>query len=139
MCKDTRRCYTIYMKNNKDGLKILSGVGIFFILIGLYALSSNIRMKETIGEITYCSRVYDRHRDSNYWMASAKFFVDGNEYYGNVNVTSYKYVGQKIKILYNPKNPSDFISKSSTYSGFIMIIFGCVFLIPKFQNDYREK
>jgi len=120
-------------------LNIFSLIGIFFILMGLYALSSNIVMKETIGEITYCSRVYDTHRDTKYWNATAKFLVDGNEYSGSVNVTTHKYVGQKIKILYNPKNPSDFISKSSTYSGFTMIIFGFMFFLPKFLNHKKTK
>ncbi len=127
------------MEKNTVGLNILSIVGIFFILMGLYALSSNIVMKETTGEIIHCSRVHDTHNDSSYWSASAKFFVDGNEYSGYVNVTSHKYVGDKIKILYNPKNPNDFVSKSSTYSGFTMIIFGVVFLIPKFQSRQKIK
>ena len=140
MRKDIKEDLLIDMKkNNTVVLNILSIVGFLLILMGLYALSSNISMKETIGEITYCSRVYDTHRDSKYWDASAKFSVDGNEYYGYVNVTSHKYVGQKIKILYNPKNPNDFISKSSTYSGITMIIFGFVFLIPKFINRQKIK
>lgn len=126
-------------KNNTIALNILSIVGIFFILMGLYALSSNITMKRTIGEITYCQRVYDTHRDTRYWDATAKFSVDGNEYSGYVNVTSHKYVGQKIMILYNPKDPNNFISQSSTYSGITMIIFGMVFLIPKFKNRQKNK
>lgn len=95
-------------------------------------------MKETIGEITYCSRVYDTQRDNKYWDAKAKFSVDGKEYSGSVNVTNHKYVGQKIKILYDSKNPNNFISKSSTYSGITMIIVGMMFLIPKF-NRKRKK
>ena len=119
------------MKEKRDiSLIILSLVVIFLVLMGLYALSSNITMKRTIGEITYCERVYDTHRDTSYWNASAKFFVDGKEYSGYVNVTSHKYVGQKIMILYNPKDPNDFISQSSTYSGITMIIFGFIFSIP---------
>ncbi len=119
------------MKEKKDiELIILSIIVIFFVLIGLYALSSNITMKRAIGEITYCERVYDTYRDIKYWNASAKFSVDGNEYSGYVNVTSHKYIGQKIIILYNPKDPNDFISQSSTYSGITMIIFGFIFLIP---------
>ncbi len=126
-------------KKNTVALNILSIIGIFFILMGLYALSSNIVMKETTGEITYCSRVYDTHNNTSYWDASVKFMVDGNEYYGYVNVNSHKYVGEKIKILYNPENPNDFISKSSTYSGITMIIFGLVFLIPKFKDRQKIK
>lgn len=127
------------MKKNTVGLNIFSIIGIFFIIMGLYALSSNITMKETIGEIIHCSRVYDTHRDEKYWSASAKFSVEGKEYNGYVNVTSHKYVGQKIKILYNPKNPNDFISKSSTYSGITMMIFGFVFLIPKLKDRQKTK
>ena len=126
-------------KNNTVALNILSIVGIFFVFMGLYALSSNITMKMTIGEITYCKKIYDTQRNTSYWSATAKFSIDGNEYSGNVNVTSHKYVGQKIMILYNPKNPNDFISQSSTYSGITMIIFGIVFLIPKFQNKQKNK
>ena len=74
--------------------------------------------------------VYEAHGDSRYWKASAKFFVDGNEYSGRVNVTSHKYIGEKIAILYNPKDPNDFISQSSTSVGISMIIFGCIFSIP---------
>ncbi len=85
------------MKEKKDiALIILSIVVIFLVLMGLYVLSSNITMKKTIGEITYCQRVYEAHGDSRYWKASAKFFVDGNEYSGRVNVTSHKYIGEKI-------------------------------------------
>jgi len=131
------------MKEKKDiTLIILAMVVICLILMGLYALSSNITMKRTIGEITYCERVYDTDRDTRYWDASAKFFVDGNEYSGHVNVTSHKYIGQKIMILYNPKNPNNFISQSSTYSGIAMIIFGCIFLIPiilKLKNRQKAK
>ena len=126
------------MKGKMDiPLIILSLIVIFFVLMGLYALSWNITMKRTIGEITYCKRVYDTHRNTRYWNASAKFFVDGKEYSGYVNVTSHKYIGQKIMILYNPKNPNNFISQSSTYSGITMIIFGFIFSIPiikKFKN-----
>ena len=119
------------MKEKRDiSLIILSLVVIFLVLMGLYELSSNITMKRTIGEITYCERVYDTHRDTSYWNASAKFFVDGKEYSGYVNVTSHKYIGQKIMILYNPKDPNNFISQSSTYSGITMIIFGFIFSIP---------
>lgn len=50
--------------------------------MGLYALSSNITMEKVMGEITYCQRIYDTHRNTSYWKASAKFFVDGNEYSG---------------------------------------------------------
>lgn len=126
-------------KRNVVGLNILFIVGIFLALMGLYALSSNITMQETMGEITHCSRVHDMHRDTSYWQASAKFLVDGKEYSGPINVNSHKYVGQKIKILYNPKKPDDFISKSSTYSGFTMIIMGLVFMIPKFKKQLKNK
>lgn len=126
-------------KNNNVALNILSIVGIFLIILGLYALSSNIVMKETTGEITHCSRVYNMQENTRYWNASAKFFVDGNEYYGHINVNSHKYVGQKIKILYNPKDPNNFISKSSTYYGIIMIVFGFIFLIPKFSKHFKNK
>lgn len=102
--------------------------------MGLYALSSNITMKRVIGEITYCQKVYDIHRDTSYWDARAKFVVAGNEYYGNVNVSSHKYVGQKIMILYNPKNPNEFICQSLTYFGITMMILGILFLIPKIKN-----
>lgn len=126
------------MKRNKiDGLSILSIVGIFLILLGLYALSSNITMKRTIGEITYCQRVHDTHNNTHYWNASAKFSVDGNEYSGYVNVTTHKLVGQKIIILYDPKDPNNFITQSSTYSGITMIIIGMVFLIPKFKDKKK--
>ncbi len=120
------------------GLNILSMVGIFFILLGLYALSSNIFMKETTGEIIHCSRVNDTYRNTSYWDASARFYVDEEEYYGYVNVNSHKYVGQKIKILYDPKDPSHFISKSSTYVGILIINFGLVFLIPKIQSKLKN-
>ena len=123
-------------------LIILSIVVIFLVLMGLYALSSNITMKRTIGEITYCERVYDTHRDTRYWTASAKFFVDGKEYSGHVDVTSHKYIGQKIMILYNPKDPNDFISQSSTFVGITMIIFGFIFSIPiiqKLKNRQKSK
>lgn len=119
-------------KNNIVGLNILSIIGVFLILLGLDALSYNIVMKETTGEIIHCSKVYSSN--GGYWDTSAKFSVDGKEYYGDVNVNSHKYSGEKIKILYDPQNPNHFISKSSTYSGFTMIIFGFVFLIPKIQN-----
>ena len=45
--------------------------------------------KRAIGEITYCQRVYDTHRDTKYWDASAEISVDGNKYYGKVNVNSH--------------------------------------------------
>lgn len=131
------------MKEKKDiALIILSIIVIFFVLMGLYALSSNITMKSTIGEITYCERVYDTHRDTRYWNASAKFLVDGKEYSGHVDVTSHKYVGQKIMILYNPKDPNDFISQSSSFVGITMIIFGFIFSIPiiqKLKKRQKEK
>lgn len=127
------------MEKNTIALNIFFIIGIFFIILGLYALSSNVTMKETIGEITHCSRVYSTHENENYWDASAKFSVEGKEYQGNVNVTSHKQIGQKIKILYNPKNPNDFISKSSTYSGIFMIVFGFIFLIPKLQKIKKTK
>lgn len=120
-------------KNNTVALNILAIFGIFLVVLGLYALSSNITMKRTIGEITYCQKVYDTHDNSNYWDAAAKFSVNGQQYYGYVNVSSHKFVGQKIIILYNPKDPNDFISQSSTLSGIAMIIFGIIFLIPKLK------
>lgn len=126
-------------KNNTIALNIISIVGIFFILMGVYALSSNITMKSAVGEITYCQRVYDTHRDTKYWDASVEFSIDGNKYYGKVNVTSHKYVGQKIMILYNPKEPNDFISQSDANAGITMIIFGFVFLTPKFINRQKIK
>lgn len=131
------------MKEKKDiALIILSIVVIFLVLMGLYALSSNITMKRTIGEITYCKMVHDTNRDAVYWKASAKFFVDGKEYSGYVNVTSNKDIGEKIMVLYNPKDPNDFISQSSTFSGIIMIIFGFIFSIPiilKLKNKQKLK
>ena len=128
------------MKRGKNiALKILTLVSIFFIIIGLYALSSNLFWKETTGEITYCSRVYDWRRDNIYWDASAKFYLKGKEYSGKVHVDSHKYVGQKIAILYNPKNPNDFINKDSSYVGIITILFGIVFLIPSISFRKNKK
>lgn len=96
-------------------------------------------MEETTGEITFCSKEYNSRKRTRYYNASAKFSVNGKEYDGHVDVTSHKYVGQPIKILYNPKNPNDFISKSSTYSGITMIIYGLIFLIPKLENHRKNK
>ena len=64
-------------KNNTVALNILAIFGIFLVVLGLYALSSNITMKRTIGEITYCQKVYDTHDYSNYWDAAAIFSVNG--------------------------------------------------------------
>lgn len=131
------------MKEKKNiALLILSIVVLFLVLNGVYALSPNITMKRTIGTITYCNKRYDIHRNTSHWDAMAKFSVDGNEYSGAVTVSGHKYIGQHIIILYNPKNPDDFISQYLTYSGIPMIILGVIFSIPiilKLKNKQKTK
>ena len=128
------------MKEKKNiVLIILSIVALFFVLNGVYALSPNITMKRTIGTITYCNKRYDIHRNTSHWDAMAKFSVDGNEYSGAVTVNGHKYIGQHIMILYNPKDPNDFISQYLTYQGIPMIIFGVIFSIPIIQKLKRRQ
>ena len=105
-------------------------VGIGLILLGIKQRQSNLKFIETATEgeaiITKIDEEYQSSTESYFHTAYVEYNV-GNQMYSKKlpEYNSMMYVGKKVRIYYNPDNPSEF--RTPKYSYYIEIIVGAIF------------
>lgn len=107
-------------------------VGIGLIFLGIKQRQNNLKFMEiaTEGEatITKIDEKYSSGTESYFHTAYVEYNVRNQSYSAKLpEYNSTMYVGKKVKIYYNPDNPSEF--KTPKYSYYIEIIFGAIFTL----------
>ena len=110
-------------------LLIIVGVVIFFINVNN---QNYVNVESTVSNVQLAEEAYTdadgNHVDATY-NVSIKYTVDGKEYSSVLeNVSKYK-VGDKIKIYYNPKDPSQITQTKSLIIPIVMVVAGIASLI----------
>ena len=110
-------------------LLIIVGVVIFFINVNN---QNYVSVESTVSNVQLAQEAYT-DTDGNYvdatYNVSIKYTVDGKEYSSVLdNVSKYK-VGDKIKIYYNPKDPSQITQTKSLIIPIVMVVAGIASLI----------
>lgn len=122
-------------KDQKLGMIIFLGVGIFVFVIGIFIQINNMKFIKSVSTTEATITKIESHYES----ASSD---DGPTYYVyityKVNDVIYDelldlyytgmHEGQKIEIYYDPKNPADCKSKHAPYAGLMVIGFSILFL-----------
>ncbi len=127
---------------NQSTLKISARTGIiifiiaFYLLITIYVLKKNYdyltKFKQTEATVLSIKEIIiETHKDSEGYERTEKkyrieveFLVDGQKIKKEIIYYRYPKVGQKIEIRYNPQNPYEVTTESTS-----SIIFGMSFLI----------
>lgn len=103
------------------------GLGIFFVARN-YKKVYFSGFQETTG--TLVDYKIHSHIDNNTYSKIIEFEVDGQKYRhvqkASSNIISI--IGKKIKIRYNPENPTDNVMKHE-FTGWVFIIVGIVFIM----------
>ncbi len=110
-------------------LLIIVGVVIFFINVNN---QNYVNVESTVSNVQLAEEAYTdadgNHVDATY-NVSIKYTVDGKEYSSVLeNVSKYK-VGDKIKIYYNPKDPSQITQTKSLIIPIVIVVAGIASLI----------
>lgn len=110
---------------------IFAIVGAGLIMGGAFAISSNLKFKETAIKTQATIMDIDTHRDSDgdtSHTVYVEFEVDNNTYDGTLGYySSGMYIGGKTDIYYDPLNPNNFRSSSNDFLGIILIGMGLIF------------
>lgn len=121
------------MKNFSENLvfTIFAFIGIIIIVGGIFLQISNTNFKKTAiktqAEITDIITRRDSDGDTSH-IVYVEFEVNDIKYSGSLgSYSSSMYIGKSIDIYYNPLNPNNFKSSTSTFVGLFVIGFGMIF------------
>ena len=123
----------------RDSLaKVLIPVGVFLILFGVLTFTSSlgsqdyVQIEATVSKVVVDQEAYT-DADGNYYEAtyevSLKYKVDGKEYKSSLSGVSKQKKGDKMKIYYNPKNPSEITQSKSLVIPLVILIAGIIAFI----------
>ena len=115
--------------------RFLIPVGLFLIIFGVVVLVINIKnqnykeIEATISNVILSEDEYTdadgNHIDATYDI-EVKYNINGNEYESELNGMSKYNIGEKIKIFYNPSNPSEITQTKSLILPIIIIVAGII-------------
>ena len=123
-----------FFRESKLG-KFFLPIGIFLIIFSVFMLISDERSKgfiETEAVITSSILVkeetfdVDGNREPAEYMVSVKYTVEGKEYETEFGIMMDKSVGNKIKIVYNPNDPTDIASPASPILNIVLLVIGVI-------------
>ena len=118
--------------------RALIPIGLVLIIFGIVVFSINnknqnyLEVESTVSNVKLVEEAYtdtDGNRVEATYDITVNYMVDGKDYYGELNGLSGYKVGDKIKIYYNPKNPSEITESKSLILPIAMIVGGTIALI----------
>ena len=108
-------------------------LGIILIVFGIFIFIVNnnnkdyIQVESTVSNVKISQEEYidadGNHVDATYDI-TVKYTVDGKEYEGELNGLGKYNIGDKMKIYYNPNDPSQITQSKSLILPIIMIVAG---------------
>ena len=123
-----------FFRESKLG-KFFLPIGIILIIFSVFMFISDERSKNFIPTEAVISKAVlvkeetfdvDGNREPAEYMVSVKYTVDGKEYETEFGQMMDKSVGNKIKIVYNPNDPTDIASPASPILNIILLVVGFI-------------
>ena len=118
--------------------RFLIPAGLILIIFGVVVFVINTKnqnykeIEATVSNVTLSEDEYTdadgNHVDATYDI-DVKYTVEGNEYESELNGMSKHNIGEKIKIYYNPSNPSEITQTKSLILPIVIIVAGIIALV----------
>ena len=128
----------MYIMRESALARFLIPAGIIFIVVGIiffFAINNSQNYVETTSTISNVTLVEDAYTDTDGNRVEAtydievKYVVDGQEYKSTLPGMGKRNIGEKMKIYYNPDDPSQITQSKSFIIPIVMVVGGIASLV----------
>ena len=128
----------MYIMRESVLARFLIPAGIIFIVVGIiffFAINNSQNYVETTSTISNVTLVEDAYTDTDGNRVEAtydievKYVVDGQEYKSTLPGMGKRNIGEKMKIYYNPDDPSQITQSKSLIIPIVMVVGGIASLV----------